>query len=129
MEPNKVLYPDLSYKVCGYLFYVHNKLGRFAREKRYADAIEIVLTENKIPFTREEILSTDILSRKVNLYRSDFIIDNKLVVEVKAKGVITRDDYFQVLNYLRTKNLKLGILVNFRQKHLQPKRILNQDAK
>lgn len=125
MESGKILHPELSYKICGHLFYVHNKLGRFAKEKSYADALEIVLKERQIQFTREEVIPTDILSKKINLYRSDFIIDEKIIVEVKAKSLITRDDYFQVLNYLKAKKVKLGLLVNFRQKYLQPKRILN----
>lgn len=125
MTEEKVVHKELSYKVCGLLFYIHNKLGRFSKEKNYADALEIVLEESKIPFTREQVLSMDILSKRMNLYRADFLVENKLLLELKSKLVITKDDYFQVLKYLKSKKLKLGLLVNFREKYLKPRRILN----
>jgi GxxExxY protein len=125
MTEDKLIYKDLSYKICGFLFYIHNKLGRFSKEKNYADALEIVLKESNLHFTREQAIETDILSRKLNLYRTDFVVDGKVLLELKAKTIVTKDDYFQVLKYLKSKGLKLGLLVNFREKYLKPKRILN----
>ena len=55
----------------------------------------------------------------------DFIIDKKIILEIKAKRIITKDDYYQVKRYLVSSNLQLGIIVNFRQKYLSPKRVLN----
>lgn len=125
MMEDKLIYKDLSYKICGFLFYVHNKLGRFSKEKNYADALEIVLKENSLFFTREQIIEANILSKKLNLYRTDFIVDDKILLELKAKTIMVKDDYFQVLKYLKSKNLKLGLLVNFREKYIKPRRILN----
>jgi len=127
MKDGKVVYKDLSYKINGFLFYIHNKLGRFSKEKNYADALELVLEENRITFKREQVLSTDILSKKLNLYRLDFLIDNKILLELKAKDFISKDDYFQVLKYVKLNNMKLGILVNFREKYLKLRRILNSN--
>ena len=106
MNEGKLIYKDLSYKICGFLFYIHNKLGRFSKEKNYADALEIVLKEHKLPFTKEAVIAADILSKKLNLYRTDFVIENKVLLELKAKTTVTKDDYFQVLKYLKSKNLK-----------------------
>lgn len=127
MEDGKVIYKDLSYKISGLLFYIHNKLGRYSKEKNYADALELVLKEGTIPFKRELAISTDILSKKLNLYRFDFLIDNKILLELKAKDFISKDDYFQVLKYIKLNNVKLGLLVNFREKYLKPRRILNSN--
>jgi len=55
----------------------------------------------------------------------DFIIEDKIIIEFKTKDYITKEDYYQVKRYLITLNLELGILVNFRQKRLAPKRVLN----
>lgn len=55
----------------------------------------------------------------------DFLVENKIILEIKAKRILTRDEYYQVKRYLTALNKKLGILVNFRQKFIQPKRILN----
>ena len=122
-----MIYKDLSYKISGLLFYIHNKLGRYSKEKNYADALELVLKEGTIPFKRELAISTDILSKKLNLYRFDFLIDNKILLELKAKDFISKDDYFQVLKYIKLNNVKLGLLVNFREKYLKPRRILNSN--
>lgn len=59
----------------------------------------------------------------------DFLIENKVILEVKSKKIITKDDYFQRRRYLSVLNKKLGILVNFRSTYLHPKRILNSSVK
>ena len=121
----EIVYPELSYKICGFLFYVHNKLGRFRKEKEYGDAIEIVFKENQLPYTREERIDNDILDTKFSLYKTDFVVDGKIIVELKSKPIINKDDYYQLMRYLEAKELRLGLLVNFRDKYLKPKRILN----
>lgn len=121
----KIVYPELSYKICGFLFYIHNKLGRFRKEKEYADALEIILKENDIEYSREKRIENSILDKKFSLYKLDFVIENKTVIELKSKTLITKDDYYQLKRYLESKKLKLGLLVNFRDKYLKPKRILN----
>ena len=55
----------------------------------------------------------------------DFIIEDKIIIELKAKPFITKNDYYQTRRYLELLNLELGIIVDFRQKYLKPKRILN----
>lgn len=121
----KIVYPDLSYKICGFLFYIHNKLGRFRKEKEYADALEIILKENSIEHSRETRVDNSIFDKKFSLYKLDFIIENEVVIELKSKVFTTKDDYYQLKRYLESKKLRLGLLVNFRDKYLKPKRILN----
>ena len=58
----------------------------------------------------------------------DFIIDDCLVVELKSKRVLTKEDYYQVKRYLIAFNKQLGLLVNFRDKFLKPRRILNPET-
>lgn len=57
----------------------------------------------------------------------DFVIDDKIILEFKAKNFITKEDYYQTKRYLVTLNLELGIIVNFRQNRVTPKRVLNSD--
>lgn len=113
----KVLYPELSYKITGILFNIHNELGPYAREKQYGDLIEEKLKESKIPYLREKNIGD---SRNI----LDFIIDDKIVLELKAVRILTREHYRQIQNYLQQTNLNLGLLVNFRNKYIKPARVI-----
>lgn len=116
----KVLYPELSYKLVGALFDAHKELGSYAREKQYGDVIEEKLKKINIPYKREIAISNtgNIL---------DFLIDNKIIVELKSVRKISGEYYRQLQNYLQQTDLKLGILVNFRTPHLRPIRVLRID--
>ena len=59
----------------------------------------------------------------------DFLINNKVILEVKAKRVITKADYYQTQRYLQESKAKLGIIINFRNKYLSPKRIVRISKK
>ena len=59
---------------------------------------------------------------------ADFIIDEKILIELKAARTMSKDCYRQIQNYLQQTKIKLGILVNFREFKLMPKRILRIDA-
>jgi len=112
------LYGNLSYTLNGILFLVHNELGRFCREIQFGNLAEQKLKEKNIRYQRE-------VSIKGTNNVIDFIIEDTVILELKAKPFLTKDDYFQVKRYLQAANLQLGILVNFRAKYLSPKRILN----
>ena len=117
----KVIYPELSYVITGVLFSTHNELGEYAREKQYGDLIESKLKEIKMSYKREIAISDS-----GNIL--DFIIDNKIALELKSVRIITKDNYRQIQNYLQQTGLKLGILVNFRSKYLKPVRIIRIDS-
>ena len=116
-DTNKILYKELSYKLNGILFNIHNKLGRFSREKQYSDELEVSLKNSDLNYKREYPVSDG--------NRVDFLIDNKIILDVKAKRLILKDDYYQILRYLQSSGLKLGLIVNFRNTFLKPKRIIN----
>ncbi len=113
----ELVYPELSYALNGILFKVHNTLGRFCRERQYADAIETEFAKAGLPYQREVTV--------IGGNRFDFVVDGKIILELKAKPFITKEDYYQTLRYLQSKSLKLALLVNFRNRHLRVKRILN----
>ncbi|MBI2036398.1 GxxExxY protein [Candidatus Microgenomates bacterium] len=95
INSNKLVYPELSYKIVGIL---------------YKKEIEVDLT---------------IDGEKIGKYYLDFLIDGKIVLELKAKPVITKVDYRQIRAYLQSCKLKLGILANFHGASLEYWRILN----
>ena len=121
-----ILHKELSYRITGFCFKIHNELGRFCREKQYADRFEEVLKSEGIPYSRElEINKFNNYSPLGN--RIDFLIADKIIVDFKAKKFVTKEDYIQMHRYLRGANLDLGMIVNFRNTYLKPKRILNND--
>ena len=113
----KVLYPELSYALVGLLFEVHKELGQYAREKQYGDLLEQKLKEVNIPYQRELAISNtgNIL---------DFLIEDKIVLELKSTKQVVDDNYRQIQNYLQQTDKKLGILINFRNSRLKPIRVL-----
>ncbi len=120
----RILYPEESYKITGICFDVHNEMGRFAKEKQYCDQFEAKLKQANILYKREfEIKNLNSDSADGN--RVDFLIYDKILVDFKAKRIITKEDYIQMQRYLRAANLELGLIVNFRATYLKPKRVLN----
>lgn len=124
-----LIHKDLSYIVAGVLYDVHNEVGKYASESEVCDCIERKLVEKNIPYNRECVLAPIHTGEKPGRHRVDFIIDNRVLLETKCKHYLTREDYFQIKRYLTHLNLKLGILVNFREDRLHPKRILNGTGK
>ncbi|PIR44385.1 GxxExxY protein [Candidatus Wolfebacteria bacterium CG10_big_fil_rev_8_21_14_0_10_31_9] len=121
----KVLYPDLSYKIMGILFEVHNKLGTKYQEKHYQKAIEIKLKEYKLPYKREAQIKVKFGNDDLGEFFIDFIINNQIILETKVVWRISQNDIKQVLRYLKSTNLKLGIIANFKHDNLEFRRILN----
>ena len=119
----KIIYPELSYKLTGLLYKTHNELGRFCRERQYCDEFEILLKKLNIGYKREYDLVG--MGKEIRGNRVDFLIKNKILIDFKAKKFITKEDYYQMLRYLECSNLKLGLVVNFRNAYLKPKRIIN----
>lgn len=117
----KLIHPELSYLVAGICFDVHNRLGRYAREKQYCDLIEEKLKESKIPYKREYVLANS--GNKI-----DFLIDEKIILEAKAKRFLLKEDYYQTQRYLQALDKRLGLLVNFRHRYLKPQRVVRIDT-
>ncbi len=124
---DKLLYKELSYTLRGIFFRVHNKLGKMRNEKQYCDAIEFELKANNIPYVREYQLEVSFSGEQKGRNRVDFIIDNKIILEIKTVLFISREEYYQCQRYLVSTGLDLALLINFRSKYLTIKRILNHE--
>mgnify|MGYP001558221896 CR=1 FL=1 len=116
-KESKLIYPELSYLLTGACFDVHNGMGRFGREKQYADSLEEKLIALNVPYKREFRIggSGNII---------DFLVGEKIVLEIKARPALNKEDYYQLQRYLQRIGLKLGMLVNFRSRYLKPIRII-----
>jgi len=126
---SELIYGDLSYKLMGILFKVHRKLGNSYQEKYYQRAIALALDKANIPYEREVMINLSYNDQKIGKYYLDFVIDNKIALEIKTVPVIKDEYYKQLLAYLDAANLKLGIVANFRTKRLTYKRLINPRVK
>lgn len=122
-KDEKIIYRDLSYQLTGLFYKAHNTLGQYCREKQYGDAIEKLLHEKKFLYQREKPIPVPLVDNAFT-NRVDFSIEDKILLDIKAKRFVTKDDYYQMQRYLQASGYKLGLIVNFRNKYLKPIRII-----
>jgi GxxExxY protein len=115
---NNFWHEDLSHKIIGILIESHKELGPYAREKQVADLIAEKLKAYNLKFEREVQIGD---SGNV----VDFIIEEKIILELKTVPFLISEHFDQVKRYLYQTGIHLGLLVNFRDKRLHPKRVLN----
>jgi len=125
MNSIKIVEKELSYQLGGIFFVIQNEYGRFCKERQYGDVFAIKLQEISLPFQKE--VSVEIGGRKSNFI--DFVICGRIIVELKAKPFLSKEDFLQVKRYLAVSGIELGLLVNFQDKYLKPRRILNTNLK
>lgn len=110
----KILLKEESFKIIGICMEIHRELGKGFKEIVYKDALEIEFSKHNIPFRREEKFEIaykgTILRHK---YFADFVIDNKIILEVKTSSFIVEGFVSQTINYLKASKLQLGIIANF----------------
>lgn len=110
---NKLIYADLTYKVRGAIFNVYNNLGFGHKEQVYQKALAKELEELGIPYTRERNLKVTYKGEIVGNYKPDFIVDEKVILELKAVEFVPKTFETQLINYLKATNYNVGLLVNF----------------
>lgn len=119
-------YDDVTYKINGCAMKVHNTLGNGFQEVIYQRCLAIELERAGLSFVRE--ISQDIYydGTKVGTRRADFIIENEIIVEIKA--VINLEDVHlaQAKNYLTAYDKPIGLLINFGSNSLQFKKVFNK---
>ena len=130
MENNKtnLIYPELSYKIIGVAFDIFNDLGFGHIEIYYQRAFAKKLEKLGISFEREKRFSICYEGDIIGTYILDFLIDNKLVVELKVRPKIGYTHIKQVVSYLRSANLKLAIIIYFTKEGVKYRRIINANS-
>ena len=111
---DKLLYEQLTYKIIGAGQEVYKELGPGYLESVYEDALCYELNSLNIAYQRQ--LELDVHYKDVvfeRRFRADLLIENKVLLENKAIKKITQQDEAQLINYLKTTNLRVGLLFNF----------------
>ncbi|MDP2947737.1 MAG: GxxExxY protein [Nanoarchaeota archaeon] len=128
LKRSDLAFPELSYKIIGALFEVHNNLGSGHHEKYYQRALAEELKRQNLIFQEQVYAPLLFKEENVGKYYLDFLIDDNIVLEIKKVDRFSKRHIDQVLAYLKIKNLKLGILANFGQNDVKFKRIINFDS-
>lgn len=117
-------FQEYTYQLIGIGMEIHRTLGKGFLEIVYKDAFEYELRSRNIYYEREKEFTISyketVLPHK---FYADFVIEEKLILEIKSKAGIIDEHYAQVLNYLAVSKLSIGLLLNFHDRSLQYKRI------
>lgn len=123
MDEN-IVYKDLSYQIVGIAIQVRKELGFGFLEKVYENSLMVLLEENRIEAKQQFPISVNFHGRIVGDYIADILVDNKIILELKAQERITLIHKAQTLNYLKATNMRLAILLNFGKDRLEFERLV-----
>lgn len=119
-------YGDLTEKIIGAAFRVHNTLGNGFQEVIYQRALEIEFRNMELDFAREFEMHIFYLNEQIGTRRVDFLVQDKISVELKAVIKIEDAHLAQAMNYLEAYNLEIGLLINFGSKRMEFHRFSNK---
>lgn len=124
IEKEKRIFPYkyLTEKIIGYSFDIFRQIGGKHPEKFYQNAMENKFIDNRINYKRENYCKLEVDGKRIGYIRMDFLIENKIVVELKVRDEIYKKDIAQILSYMRIKNIKTGLILLFTSNGVRPKR-------
>ena len=130
MESNKnFLYKELSYKIIGCFYDVYNELGPAHKEQVYHEALKIAFGDVNILYKSQPRIKLKFRSKDVGVYEPDFIIENKIIVEIKSLLNMPKVFEKQLYYYLRGTPYKVGYLVNFGNEKIDIRRRIYESAR
>jgi GxxExxY protein len=112
-KTQKLLYEHESYLIRGACFDLYKELGNGHKESVYQKGLSILLKEKGLDVDREKRIQVKINDTNLGNYTPDFVVNNLILVEIKAKSYLTVQDKKQFWHYLKATDYKLGFLVNF----------------
>ena len=117
---------ELTHTIIGCAMKVHNTLGNGFQEVIYQRALAIELKRNEISFLREQEIPIFYEGHEIGSRRADFLIEKKVLLELKALIKLEDVHLAQALNYLTAYNLEIGLLINFGAAKLEFKRLFRK---
>ena len=124
-----ILFKELSYAIIGTAMEVHRILGPGYLEAVYQAALAHELELRGIAARREQHLPVTYKGVDVGYYIADFVVEDKIILELKATTKLILLHKAQVINYLTTTGFQLAILINFGEKSLETQRVIRKRYK
>jgi GxxExxY protein len=113
----------------GSFYRVYNRLGFGFLESVYKNALAVELTRAGVPFEREAPIDIWYDGSKIGHFKADFLVDGRVILEVKASQLLTETDRAQLLNYLRGSQVEVGLLLHFGPKPRVERMLATNDRK
>lgn len=118
----KFLYKDLSYKIIGCFYDVYNELGPAHKEQIYHEALKVAFGQKDIECKENKRLKIIFRTKEIGIYEPDFVIEDKIIIEIKSVLNMPKVFEKQLYYYLRGTDYKIGYLVNFGNEKLDIRR-------
>ena len=110
----RVVEKELSYGIVGCFYEAYNELGGYGHsETTYTNAFAVALEDKGLKFEKEHVVDVYFRNRRVGHHRLDFLVENRVIVEIKATDQLPELATRQVLVYLKATQLQLGLLLHF----------------
>jgi GxxExxY protein len=120
-----LLYPELSYQIIGLAFGVYNEIGWGHKEKIYQDAFAVALSDLGLKFEREKLVKVKYKGKDIGKEFLDFVVDGKIIVELKVRPRFGYVHIDQVVSYLKgSSRLDLAIIIYFLKDGVRYRRII-----
>ncbi|MFP4312784.1 MAG: GxxExxY protein [Alphaproteobacteria bacterium] len=129
MDANTILFKDEIYHITGCAMSVLNALGHGFSEKVYENALAIELNEQNIRFHQQKQFDVFYKNKNIGVYIPDFVIEDKIIVELKTIQKISDLEKGQVLNYLKVTGLEVGLILNFKNSKLEWQRLILSNSR
>ena len=117
----------LTRDILGCCFAVMKELGPGFLERVYKNALFVAMTQNGLQVEVEKPFEVKFRGRVIGRYNADLIVEKTVIVELKCCEHLLREHQAQVINYLTVAQLPIGLLINFRRRKLEYKRLRNQE--
>jgi GxxExxY protein len=129
LKRKDLIHPELSYKIIGCAFEVFNELGFGHAEKYYQKALAIQFKKDGLQFKEQVYTSLKFKNEIIGRHYFDFLVEDKIIVELKKNNNFSKGNIDQTKQYLATSKLQLALLLNFSPTGIISKRIVNQIEK
>ena len=113
---SSILHKELTGSILKLFYEVYNELGYGFLEKVYQNALYNELKNNGFDVESQKQIKVYYKNVEVGEYYADLIVNDKVILELKATETITEAHEFQLLNYLKSTNIEVGLLLNFGKK-------------
>ena len=124
-----MLHGELTDKIVGACYRVYDRLGFGFLESVYRNAVANELRRSAVPFERERSIDVWDMGEPVGHFRADFLLDAKVLLEIKTSTALGDAHRKQLLNYLRATTVEVGLLMNFGEKPKIERLIYTNDRK